>query len=127
MYSNDLINKVTLYYTNNFTTYKETSKIFNISISSIRRWLNGIVPLGIRKKKIDEHKNIVNIIIEENPLVTHYEIKNKLNNKISIGSINTIIKQLKFSYKKVTHKVFYKDIKIKKEKQLTFIKNYNFY
>lgn len=122
MYSKDLIKSVINYYNNNNTTYKETARIFNISISSIRRWLHNNIPIGIRQKKITNYYNSIQELISKNPLITHNEIKFYLNNKISIGSINKIIKNINYTIKKINYNNFYKNIDTKNKNNVNFCK-----
>lgn len=122
MYSIE-IRKITLNIYSYFKSLRKTSKVLNISISSISRWINNLYPKKRIFKPIKQTELIINYIkykLIENPTISCREfvvkIKEDLNIKISRQLINLIIrKRLNYSYKKIKNKCFSKNKEIKKK------------
>lgn len=121
MYPREMIQIVKNFYNNNNYTIREISMIFEISKSTIHRWLNinlkNKTPIKVSNEDII--KNTIIKIVTTNPLLTikHIQLKIKeiLNKSISYTGIYIHLKKLNFSYKKVSQKLYsnVKDLNLK--------------
>jgi len=107
-YSEDFIINIINYYNKNNITKTELSKMFNISIPTINRWLKGIFPVNIRKSKISNYTNIIKDYVIKNVFTSYKDIYKYINNKISFGSIYNILKTNNITYKRVYRRETYK-------------------
>ena len=70
MYSDDLRERVVEYARSpHAPSIALTASIFQISVTTVRRWLAGFKPKGTRTKKIDRVRACVLSISEEDPIV----------------------------------------------------------
>ena len=115
MYPKEMISIIKTFYINNDYSIREVANIFNISKSSVHRYINFDITTNhdnTHVKKIskctDTHNHIKNMIIT-NPLITAKTIKQQLksyfNKDISISGVYLHIKQLGLTQKKVSKKV----------------------
>ena len=100
-----MIQIVKKFYKNNNYTIRDISLIFDISKSTIHRWLNSNIINTIKKININ-YKIIMNTIekyLLDNPFIIIKDIQHKLytelNIKISISGIYIYLKKINFSYK----------------------------
>ena len=106
MYPKEMTNIVKTFYNNNNYTIREVAKIFNISKSTIHRWINKDEDKEKINKVVNYEMiaNIISKIILENPFVTLKNIQTKIhelvNIKLSISGIYVYVKRLDISYKK---------------------------
>ena len=105
---------VEIFYNNNKYSIREVAKIFNISKSTIHRWINiNNLNKSLKEFKINYDKNIdetINTIINDDPFVMLKNVKNILEKKLSMNmSITGVYKHVKrngFSFKKVSRRMY---------------------
>lgn len=130
MYSVE-IRKITINIYNYFKSLRKTSKILNISISSISRWINNLYPKKRIFNPIKQTDVIINYIkykLIECPTYSCREfvvkIEQDLNIKISRQLINLIIKKrLNYTYKKIKNRCFSKNKELKVKEFINQFKN----
>ena len=126
-YSSDLkirlINVYTIYkgkmFNNDKITFRKLSIIFNVSKSTIHRWLSNIIlPININKqnsKLVNTHKNItvLNFLkrsLDHNPFqnlnVLNIKVFKKFNISLSKKTISNYIKLIGYSKKKLTRRLY---------------------
>lgn len=106
MYSEDLRDRVLAYLRSSARpSIAQVAEIFQVSVSTIRRWNSGVVPTGKRKKKIDLVREHVRAIYEEEPFATYQRVQalllERTSIKLSVGSIFTLRKELGITRKRV--------------------------
>lgn len=132
MYSIE-IRKLTLQLYSYFKSLRKTSKVLNISISSISRWIYNLYP---KKRMFNSFKQVDLLIdyikynLSINPMTSCREfivkIKNDLNISISRQLVNLIIKKrLNYTYKKIKNKCFSKNKEVKIKEFVETFKNIN--
>lgn len=128
MYSTDLkLRAIELY--KKFNSYRYIENLLKIGKSTVHRWVNNINNIS-NKKLVDINKLVefIHKLLLKDSFITLLTIKNKIFDKFkqsfSLSFIHTIIiKKLKFSYKKVNHKLFHKSIDDLFLKQKQFLEN----
>jgi len=120
MYPKEMQTIVKNFYNNNEYSIREVAKIFNISKSTIQRWITSD---NLSKKVKNDYKDkidkIINDTVIDNPFITIKDIKNnlenKLNIKISLTGVFIHVKRNGFSFKKVSKRMYrnLNEIKIK--------------
>lgn len=125
MHNKDFINIIKNFYSNNNFSIREVAKIFNISKSTIHRWIhinnsNETNKINPKLNKINKYKKIIHEQIIINPLLNAKELQNiileKTKIKISTSSIYIYIHQLGFTFKKIPKRNYTdKDILLKKQ------------
>jgi len=131
MYSKDLKEKaINLYY--KFKSFRQVEHLLKIGKSTLHRWVNNITfSKPVKLNNLDDVIPFISKCLDNNKYITIKDIKLKLykkfNHPYSYSFIYTIIKnKLKYSYKKVNNKFYYKSMKKLKiiQKQFSkFIKN----
>lgn len=134
MYSKDLVLRAINLY-NRFKNYRYVGSLLNIGKSTIHRWVNNI-HYRIDKTCIPINDIMASIknLLDKNKFITIKKIKDRIykqyNHNFSMSFIYTIIvRKLKYSYKKVTHKLYNKSVLQLKKLQQKFmnkIQNINF-
>ena len=100
------------FYEKNNYSIREVSQIFNISKSSIQRWItNNAIIETIKDTSVnDKISNLIIKSIKDNPFITikhmQTKLKNQLNINISISGTYVHMKKNNFSFKKVSHKLY---------------------
>lgn len=131
MYSKDLKKRAIDMY-NKFKNYRLVEKLLNIGKSTIHRWVNNIY----FKKPTKDITNIIKYIkslLHSNNYLTIKQVKDNVNEKFKCVYsksfiYNIITNKLNYSYKKVSKKIYSKNINnlIKLQKKFKkSIKNYN--
>jgi len=119
-YSLDLINATINYYKANNSSLRNTSKIFGVSKSIINYWLKKlpIKYLSSKNKEKSIDIKILNFIkrsLDHNPFQTQTSMKNKINKKfnmnISISIIKNALKIIGYTKKKVSRKLYNRNLK----------------
>lgn len=132
MYSKDLKSvAIRLYY--KFNSFRKVANLINISKSTIHRWLNNITYKKNKSNTISQIEPFIKKLLDNDSYITlkiiQTKIKNKFNFTYSLSFIHTFIRRkLKYSFKKVSKKLFSKNLKSLLMKQKTFhkhIKNTN--
>lgn len=111
------------YYKNNFTI-RQMSSMFNISKSTIGRWIkNNYYERKIKYKK-DIFLPFIKKLLEDNPFLRLIDIKKsilkKYNKKISLTQISKYIRLIGFTYKKISKKFHGGKLEMLREKQKEF-------
>ena len=119
-YSLDLINAVINYHKKYNSTVRSTSKIFSISKSSVANWIKNI-PIkyscdNYAKTSITtDMLKFIKKSLDHLPFQTQIDMMNKINKNfgvdISVYTIRIILKIIGYSKKKVSRKLFNRDIK----------------
>lgn len=110
MYSDDLRERVVAFCRSVApgVAVSEVARIFQISTSTVRRWLAGFVPKKTRAKKIDGARECVAAIYEAQPFATYKEVQTlilaRTGLRISVGSIFTLRKELGITRKRVVER-----------------------
>lgn len=95
-------------YNKNTYTIRQISTILDISKSTIHRWIRNRIKNKINRPKIIAEK--IKYILKSNGLTTLKQIKNDLEQKyninVSVSLIHLIIKQIGYSYKRVSRKIY---------------------
>lgn len=105
------------YFRNKHNNYsiRYIATIFNISKSTVGRWIKNNYKSKKSKKKIDFTLQIIKNILIDYPFITLRNIQsillNKYKYKSSLSEISRKIRLLGFSYKKVSKKFYGKNIK----------------
>jgi len=127
------IRKLTLQIYSYLKSLRKTSKLLNISISSISRWIYNLYPktrLFKTYKQTDLLIEYIKYNLNINPTLSCREfiikIKNDLNINISRQLINLIIKKrLNYTYKKIKNKCFSKNKEFKIKEFIKLFKEIN--
>lgn len=80
MYPKEMQEIVKNFYNNNQYSIREVSTIFNISKSTIQRWIINNVSIKIKTNYKEQIDAIIKNIIDNNPFVTIKQIRDELKN-----------------------------------------------
>lgn len=114
MHNKELINIVKKFYNNNNFSIRKTAEIFNISKSTIHRWLHlqntDKKVFLLNQDKINKYKKIIKDELLNDCFCSAKNIQNiifnKCSTKISIASIYIYIHQLGFTFKKINKRKY---------------------
>lgn len=112
MYSEDLRERVVAFYrASPSNTYAMTAATFQVSLSSVRRWVGGFVPSGQRTGPIESALGPLATLIEAEPCTTYQILQARLREahgiKLSVGSIFNAMRELGISRKRVVSRKIY--------------------
>ena len=121
MYPKEMIQIVKNFYNNNNYSIRHVASIFNISKSTIQRWISYTISVDVINIIKSDKEKIMDFINEEikiNPFTTINKIKHKIYDKLNISISKTgvyiFMKLCNLSFKKVSKKTYNNMENIKK-------------
>ena len=135
-YSYDLIIRMIKYYNNSDKSFREIETMFDISKSTLQRWVSNN---GLNKPTKVEYKNRIIMLkyiknsLNQNPFQTLHMIKvkilSKFNISISIKTVSNYMKIIGYSKKKIVRRLYntklLKEHLLKRKRMKKFLKKTN--
>lgn len=128
-YSSDLRERVIRFHkSQEHPKVSHTANIFQVSVSTVRRWVNGFVLQQRSSPKLCLVLPIVKEMVERKPFMTYHQMRQEMivryRVKVSIGTLFNALRQLKISRKKVVERKIYGSLERILEKREQFCRDF---